>query len=136
MQQEKVKMMTSGLKPVKTALISVYNKDNILPLAKALAGKGVIIYSTGGTMDYLIANNIPVVAVEELTGYPSIFGGRVKTLHPAIFGGILQRRDSHNDRLEAEKYNIPEFDMVIVDLYPFEETVVNASDEQEIIEKN
>lgn len=135
MQQEKVKMMTSGLKPVKTALISVYNKDNILPLAKALAGKGVIIYSTGGTMDYLIANNIPVVAVEELTGYPSIFGGRVKTLHPAIFGGILQRRDSHNDRLEAEKYNIPEFDMVIVDLYPFEETVVNASDEQEIIEK-
>ncbi len=122
-------------KKVKAALISVYHKDGLLPIVKKLHQLGVQIFSTGGTEKFIKSHHIPVTAVENLTNYPSILGGRVKTLHSKVFGGILARRDDKNDLKELEKYQIPEIDLVIVDLYPFEETVKNGGSEQEIIEK-
>ena len=96
---------------------------------------GITIYSTGGTKQFIEKLNIPVVPVENLTSYPSILGGRVKTLHPSVFGGILGRRDNETDVEEMKQYHIPEIDLVIVDLYPFEETVASTNDEKLIIEK-
>jgi len=124
-----------GSKTIKTALISVYHKDNLDKIVKLLSDKRVTIYSTGGTMDFIKGLGLPVVAVEELTGYPSILGGRVKTLHPKVFGGILARRDNENDLFQLQEYSIPEIDMVIVDLYPFEKTVESGASEPEVIEK-
>lgn len=119
---------------LRSALISVYSKDGLEPIIRRLHELGVQLYSTGGTQTYIEKLGIPVIAVESLTGYPSILDGRVKTLHPAIFGGLLARREpAHLAQLEA--YNIPEMDCVIVDLYPFEETVASSDDPAEIIEK-
>lgn len=120
---------------IKTALISVYHKTNLGEIISILHKQGVTILSTGGTKAFIENQGVPVTAVEELTTYPSIFGGRVKTLHPVIFGGILYRRDNKGDKQEAAKYNIPGIDLVIVDLYPFEETVASGAGEQDIIEK-
>lgn len=122
-------------KKIKSALISVFYKDGLDKVAKKLSELGVQIYSTGGTQKFLESVNIPVVSVESLTTYPSILGGRIKTLHPKVFGGILARREMDTDIAELSNYDIPEFDMVIVDLYPFEETVAKGGTEQEIIEK-
>jgi len=122
-------------KQIKTALISVYHKEGLLPILKKLQSLKVQIFSTGGTKAFIRKQNIPVIPVENLTDYPSILGGRVKTLHPKIFGGILARRDNPNDVKELNQYQIPEIDLVIVDLYPFEQTVKNGGTEQEIIEK-
>jgi len=122
-------------KKIVNALISVYYKEGLDDVAIALSDLGVNVYSTGGTQKFLETLNIKVNAVEDLTGYPSILGGRVKTLHPKVFGGILARRDNEKDCNEIEEYSIPFFDLVIVDLYPFEETLKNTSEESEIIEK-
>ena len=123
-------------KKIKNVLVSVFNKDGLLSVIKKLDEHGVNIYSTGGTEQYIKNNNINVTKVEDLTSYPSILGGRVKTLHPKIFGGILARRDVEEDKDELTKYVIPEFDLVIVDLYPFEKTVqIPNVTENEIIEK-
>jgi phosphoribosylaminoimidazolecarboxamide formyltransferase/IMP cyclohydrolase len=122
-------------KKIQSALISVFYKDGLEPLAKTLQQSGVTIYSTGGTQQFLEGLGISCVAVESLTGYPSILGGRVKTLHPAVFGGILGRRYEEQDKLEMVQYKIPEMDLVIVDLYPFEETLRNTTEEKLIIEK-
>ncbi len=122
-------------KQIKTALISVYHKEGLLPILKKLESLKVQIFSTGGTEAFIHKQNIPVTPVENLTDYPAILGGRVKTLHPKIFGGILARRDNPNDVKELGQYKIPEIDLVIVDLYPFEQTVKNGGTEQEIIEK-
>ncbi len=113
-------------KTIKSALISVYYKDNLEPIIKKLHTLGVKIYSTGGTQTFIENLSIPVTAVDSITSYPEIFGGRVKTLHPAIFGGILNRRDNDNDKKEKAQHNIPDIDLVIVDLYPFEETLSEA----------
>lgn len=119
---------------MRSALISVYSKDGLEPIIRRLHELEVQLYSTGGTQSYIEKLGIPVIGVESLTGYPSILDGRVKTLHPAVFGGLLARREpAHLEQLE--KYNIPELDCVIVDLYPFEETVANTQEETEIIEK-
>lgn len=123
------------LKQIKTALISVYNKEKLDEIIKALDKLNVQIYSTGGTLSFINECGVKATAVEELTGYPSILGGRVKTLHPKIFGGILARRENENDLFQLQEYQIPEIDLVIVDLYPFEETVASGAMEQEIIEK-
>ncbi len=120
---------------IKSALISVYSKEGIADLAKLLINFNVEILSTGGTFSYLKNQGIPATPVEEITSYPSILGGRVKTLHPKIFGGILWRRDEISDIEDIAKYKIPSVDMVIVDLYPFEETVASINNEREIIEK-
>ncbi|HEY1009533.1 MAG: bifunctional phosphoribosylaminoimidazolecarboxamide formyltransferase/IMP cyclohydrolase [Daejeonella sp.] len=120
---------------IKNALISVYYKDNLEPLIRQLHADGVTFYSTGGTEKFIRDLGIDVVAVEDLTGYPSILGGRVKTLHPKVFGGILNRRDNNEDKAQIGQYEIPELDLVIVDLYPFEETVKSGAKEQDIIEK-
>ena len=125
----------SNLKKIKTALISVYNKENLAPLIKKLNQLNIKIYSTGGTQKFIEELNIEVTSVESLTTYPSILGGRVKTLHPKIFGGILSRRSNENDIKEINNYEIPEIDLVIVDLYPFKETVANGASEEDIIEK-
>ena len=125
----------NDLKPIKTALISVYHKEQIDKIVKVLGEGGVTIYSTGGTMDFIKGLGVPVIAVEELTGYPSILGGRVKTLHPKVFGGILARRENENDLFQLQEYSIPEIDMVIVDLYPFEKTAEAGASEPEVIEK-
>ncbi len=122
-------------KKIKNALISVYHKDNLDKIVKELNKLGVNLISTGGTYDFIEKLNIPVKAVEELTTYPSILGGRVKTLHPKVFGGILARRDNENDIKQLSEYAIDEIDLVIVDLYPFEETVKSGASESEIIEK-
>jgi phosphoribosylaminoimidazolecarboxamide formyltransferase/IMP cyclohydrolase len=122
-------------KKIEAALISVFYKDGLEPIVKLLHEQGVTIYSTGGTQSFIEKLNIPCVPVEEVTSYPSILGGRVKTLHPKIFGGILGRRSLDQDRREMQEYEIPEIDLVIVDLYPFEETVASTSDEKTIIEK-
>src|SRR5688572_21208863 len=122
-------------KKIKSALISVYYKDGLETIVKQLHGLGVKLYSTGGTQKFIEQLHIPVIPVETLTDYPSILGGRVKTLHPAIFGGILGRRDLETDAQEMKQYNIPEIDLVIVDLYPFEETLSGTNDEKAIIEK-
>ena len=120
---------------LKSALISVFNKDGLEPIAKKLDKLGVKIYSTGGTELFLKKIGIPVIKVEDVTGYPSILGGRVKTLHPKIFGGILNRNDNNNDISDLKSYEIPNIDLVIVDLYPFEETVKSNQSEENIIEK-
>jgi phosphoribosylaminoimidazolecarboxamide formyltransferase/IMP cyclohydrolase len=120
---------------IQSALISVYYKDQLEPILQVLKDNDVTIYSTGGTQKFIQEQGIDVVAVESLTGYPSILGGRVKTLHPKVFGGILSRRDNTSDQKEVKEYEIPDLDLVIVDLYPFEETVASGADEQSIIEK-
>jgi phosphoribosylaminoimidazolecarboxamide formyltransferase/IMP cyclohydrolase len=125
----------SGLKKIKNALISVYYKDNLEPIIHKLNELGVKLFSTGGTQEFIEKLGVKVTPVESLTSYPSILGGRVKTLHPKIFGGILGRRELQSDLLQLEEYEIPELDLVIVDLYPFEETVANTTDEATIIEK-
>ena len=122
-------------KKIQTALISVFDKQNIDIIAKSLNKSGIKIISTGGTKEYISSLGIPVIAIEEITTYPSILGGRVKTLHPKIFGGILARRDNADDLKQMAEYQISEIDLVIVDLYPFEETVAAGKGEQDIIEK-
>jgi len=122
-------------KKVQTALISVFYKDGLEPIVRQLHKLGTTIYSTGGTQTFIEQLGIPVVPVEQLTSYPSILGGRVKTLHPLVFGGILGKRDDETHLQEMKEYGIPELDLVIVDLYPFEETVASTSDEKQIIEK-
>jgi phosphoribosylaminoimidazolecarboxamide formyltransferase / IMP cyclohydrolase len=122
-------------KKIQSALISVFYKDGLEPIVKELNRLGITIYSTGGTQSFIEKMGLPVVAVEDLTSYPSILGGRVKTLHPGVFGGILGRRDNTTDVAEMQQYKIPEIDLVIVDLYPFEETVASTTEEKSIIEK-
>ena len=122
-------------KKIKSALISVFYKDGLEDIVRALDAQGVTIYSTGGTFKFIHDLGIEPVAVESLTGYPSILGGRVKTLHPKVFGGILSRRDMYSDGEQLAQYEIPEIDLVIVDLYPFEQTVASGAAEQDIIEK-
>ncbi|MBE0676775.1 MAG: bifunctional phosphoribosylaminoimidazolecarboxamide formyltransferase/IMP cyclohydrolase [Bacteroidales bacterium] len=122
-------------KKIKSALISVYHKDGLDAIILRLAELGVRIYSTGGTFDFIKGLGVEAEAVETLTSYPSILGGRVKTLHPRIFGGILGRRDNQSDMEQMKQYQIPEVDLVIVDLYPFSETVRSGALQQEIIEK-
>lgn len=125
----------SQLKKVQSALISVFHKEGLEPIIEQLKAHGVTIYSTGGTQTYIEGLGAEVHAVENLTSYPSILGGRVKTLHPKVFGGILGRRELQEDVAQLEQYEIPEIDLVIVDLYPFEETVASGAEEQAIIEK-
>ena len=122
-------------KKIKSALISVYYKDGLEDIVRELHKNDVTIYSTGGTYKFIHDLGIEPVAVESLTGYPSILGGRVKTLHPKVFGGILSRRDMYSDGEQLKEYDIPEIDLVIVDLYPFEQTVASNAPEQDIIEK-
>jgi phosphoribosylaminoimidazolecarboxamide formyltransferase/IMP cyclohydrolase len=122
-------------KKIKTALVSVYHKENLDRIVKRLSELGVQLISTGGTKSFIESLGVQVTSVESLTGYPSILGGRVKTLHPKIFGGILSRRDNQGDVSQLTEYAIPEIDLVIVDLYPFESTVASGASEQEIIEK-
>ncbi len=123
------------LMKISAALLSVYYKDGLEPIVRLLHEQGVTLYSTGGTQTFIEQLGIPVIPVESLTGYPSIFGGRVKTLHPAVFGGILYRRDNEGDIAQAQQHNIPAIDMTVVDLYPFEETVASGASADEIIEK-
>lgn len=120
---------------IKNALISVYYKDNLEPIIQELDRLGVKMYSTGGTETFIRSLGADVIAVEDLTSYPSILGGRVKTLHPKIFGGILGRRNFESDEQQMEQYDIPEIDLVIVDLYPFEETVKSGAGQDDVIEK-
>jgi phosphoribosylaminoimidazolecarboxamide formyltransferase/IMP cyclohydrolase len=122
-------------KKIQSALISVFYKDGLEPIVKLLSELGVTIYSTGGTQSFIEKLGVKVVPVEDLTAYPSILGGRVKTLHPSVFGGILGKRDNETHVAEMKQYNIPAIDLVIVDLYPFEETVASTTDEKAIIEK-
>ena len=122
-------------KQIKNALISVFNKDGLDALAKQLNKLNINIYSTGGTEKFISNLNITVTKVEDITGFPSILGGRVKTLHPNVFGGILSRRNNESDQKELEEYQIQQFDLVVVDLYPFEKTVKEDNSHQEIIEK-
>jgi phosphoribosylaminoimidazolecarboxamide formyltransferase/IMP cyclohydrolase len=122
-------------KKIQSALISVYYKDNLAPIVKLLNQNGVKIYSTGGTQTFIEELGIKVIPVEEITSYPSILGGRVKTLHPKIFGGILYRREESSDVEAVTKYEIPPLDLVIVDLYPFEETVAKKATHEDTIEK-
>jgi phosphoribosylaminoimidazolecarboxamide formyltransferase / IMP cyclohydrolase len=124
-----------SVRKITRALISVYYKDGLDPIIHALAHHGVEFVSTGGTQDFIEKLGYKVTPVETLTGYPSIFGGRVKTLHPAVFGGILYRRELQEDVAQAKQYNIPAIDLVIVDLYPFEETLAKGVTDDEIIEK-
>ncbi|MEP0480926.1 MAG: bifunctional phosphoribosylaminoimidazolecarboxamide formyltransferase/IMP cyclohydrolase PurH, partial [Nonlabens sp.] len=119
----------------KSALISVFNKDGLGPIVKKMNDLGITIYSTGGTEKYIKNLGIDVVPVEDVTSYPSILGGRVKTLHPKVFGGILNRRDHDGDVAQLAEFDIPQIDIVIVDLYPFEKTVASGATEQDIIEK-
>ena len=122
-------------KRIKNALISVFDKTGLDAIAKELHAQGVTIYSTGGTQKFIEDLDIPVERVEDLTSYPSILGGRVKTLHPKVFGGILSRRDHEQDQAQTAEYEIPDLDLVIVDLYPFEATVASGASHQDIIEK-
>ena len=122
-------------KKIHSALISVYYKDGLDAVVLSLKELGVRIFSTGGTLNFIKDLGVQAESVESLTTYPSILGGRVKTLHPSVFGGILARRENNEDAAALSKYNIPEIDLVIVDLYPFEETVAKEDDEEEIIEK-
>ncbi len=122
-------------KKIKSALISVFYKDGLNDIVKELDKQGVTIYSTGGTYQYIKDLGIDAITVESITGYPSILGGRVKTLHPKVFGGILSRRDMYSDGEQLKEYEIPEIDLVIVDLYPFEKTVASGASEKDIIEK-
>lgn len=122
-------------KRIKTALVSVFHKDGMDALLKKLHDEGVKFLSTGGTQKFIEELGYPCQAVEEVTTYPSILGGRVKTLHPKIFGGILGRRGLAEDQAQMQQYEIPEIDLVIVDLYPFEDTVASGACEADIIEK-
>lgn len=122
-------------KKINTALISVFHKENLTSIVNKLHSLNIDILSTGGTKKFIEDLNIPVQSVESLTSYPSILGGRVKTLHPKVFGGILSRRDDENDQEALKSYDIPEIDLVIVDLYPFESTVASGAGEAEVIEK-
>lgn len=119
----------------KSALVSVFNKEGLAPIVKRMHELGITLYSTGGTAAFIEKQNIPVKQVEDLTSYPSILGGRVKTLHPKVFGGILNRRENEKDQQELTTYDIPHLDIVLVDLYPFEDTVRSGASEAEIIEK-
>lgn len=125
----------SDIKKAGSALVSVFSKDGLAPLVKKMHDLGITLYSTGGTEKFIKDLGIPVVAVEDVTSYPSILGGRVKTLHPKVFGGILNRQDHQGDVAEMEQFEIPQLDIVIVDLYPFEKTVASGASEQDIIEK-
>lgn len=122
-------------KRIKTALVSVFHKDGLEDLLEALNKEGVKFLSTGGTQQFIEGLGYECQKVEDVTTYPSILGGRVKTLHPKVFGGILGRRDNEGDREQMAKYEIPEIDLVIVDLYPFEQTVASGASEADIIEK-
>ena len=122
-------------KKIKTALISVFHKDGMEEMLEALNANGVKFLSTGGTQQFIETLGYECQKVESVTTYPSILGGRVKTLHPKVFGGILARRDNEGDRKQVEEYDIPEIDLVVVDLYPFEDTVAAGASEQDIIEK-
>ena len=123
------------MKRIKTALVSVFHKDGLDELLKKLNAEGVRFLSTGGTQQFIESLGYECQKVEDLTTYPSILGGRVKTLHPKVFGGILARRSNEGDRQQMAQYDIPEIDLVIVDLYPFEQTVASGAQEQDIIEK-
>ena len=123
------------MKKIKTALVSVFHKDGLDELLKKLNDEGVRFLSTGGTQQFIEGLGYECQKVEDLTTYPSILGGRVKTLHPKVFGGILARRDNEGDREQMAQYDIPEIDLVIVDLYPFEQTVASGAQVQDIIEK-
>jgi len=125
----------NNAKTIQSALISVFSKDGLEPIVRKLHEQKVTLYSTGGTEDFIKNLGIPVVAVEDVTSYPSILGGRVKTLHPKIFGGILNRQDHEGDVKQMQEYDIPQIDLVIVDLYPFEKTVASGASEADIIEK-
>lgn len=125
----------AATKRIKRALVSVYHKEGLDEILKKLHSEGVSFVSTGGTQTFIESLGIPCDAVEDLTGYPSILGGRVKTLHPKVFGGILTRRENEGDQAQIAEYEIPEIDLVIVDLYPFEETVASGAEQQAIIEK-
>ncbi|NRT16081.1 phosphoribosylaminoimidazolecarboxamide formyltransferase/IMP cyclohydrolase [Flavobacterium sp. 28A] len=122
-------------KTIKSALISVFSKEGLEPIVRLLNSQNVTLYSTGGTEDFIKNLGIPVVPVEDVTSYPSILGGRVKTLHPKVFGGILNRQDNESDVQQMKEFNIPQIDLVIVDLYPFEKTVASGASESDIIEK-
>ena len=124
-----------SLRPIRAALLSVYHKDRLAPLAQLLRQHGVTIYSTGGTQQFLESEGTTVIPVETLTGFPEVFGGRVKTLHPIVFGGILHRRHEAADVAQAAQHGIPPIDLVVVDLYPFEETVAAGAIEADVIEK-
>ena len=123
------------VKKIKTALISVFHKDGLDELLRKLNEEGVKFLSTGGTQKFIEEQGYACQKVEEVTTYPSILGGRVKTLHPKVFGGILGRRDNEGDREQMAQYEIPEIDLVIVDLYPFEQTVASGASSADIIEK-
>ncbi|MCD8173009.1 MAG: bifunctional phosphoribosylaminoimidazolecarboxamide formyltransferase/IMP cyclohydrolase [Alistipes sp.] len=123
------------MKKIKGALISVFYKDGLEDIVRKLAAEGVKIYSTGGTLSFIEGLGVEALPVEGLTGYPSILGGRVKTLHPMVFGGILARRGNETDRSQQAEYSIPDIDLVVVDLYPFRETVASGAPEEDIIEK-
>lgn len=125
----------SNLKSAKSALISVFSKEGLEPIVKKLNELGITIYSTGGTEKFIRDLEINVVPVEDITSYPSILGGRVKTLHPKVFGGILNRSENEGDAAELKEYEIPQIDLVIVDLYPFEKTVASGASDEDIIEK-
>ncbi len=122
-------------KKIGRALVSVFHKDGLDDILRMLHEQEVELLSTGGTQTFIESLGIPCQKVEDVTGYPSILGGRVKTLHPKVFGGILGRRALESDQTEMQKYEIPEIDLVIVDLYPFEQTVASGASEQDIIEK-
>lgn len=124
-----------SIKKATSALISVFHKDGLEPIIKKFEELGITIYSTGGTEKFIRELGVDVVPVEDVTSYPSILGGRVKTLHPKVFGGILNRQDNANDVAQLEEYDIPQLDIVIVDLYPFEKTVASGASEEDIIEK-
>ena len=123
------------MRKIQNALITVFNKENVDIIANELQLLDIRIFSTGGTYEYLQKKGFAVTSIESITGYPSIFGGRVKTLHPTIMGGILYRRDNQEDIEQAKQYNIPPIDLIIVDLYPFEDTLRQTDKEEEIIEK-
>ena len=125
----------AGVKQIKTALVSVFHKDGLETLLAKLDSEGVKFLSTGGTQRFIESLGYECQTVESVTTYPSILGGRVKTLHPKVFGGILARRENEGDRAQMQQYDIPAIDLVVVDLYPFEETVASGASEQEIIEK-
>ena len=125
----------AGTKQIKTALISVFHKDGLEDLLKKLNAEGVKFLSTGGTQEFIESLGYECKKVEEVTSYPSILGGRVKTLHPKVFGGILARRDNEGDQKQMAEYDIPAIDLVIVDLYPFEQTVASGASPEDIIEK-
>ncbi len=122
-------------KQIKTALVSVFHKDGLEELLALLNAQGVKFLSTGGTQQFIESLGYECQTVESVTTYPSILGGRVKTLHPKVFGGILGRRDNEGDKEQMKQYDIPEIDLVVVDLYPFEDTVASGASEQDIIEK-